>query len=96
MLTVRITDRYLEKSISEKARLVGKSTQELVEDLLRNALHEKQEGLSYQKLNPESFGYIISADAECESVDEDVSLFSDIDNAAEYTENLRKKGWRKQ
>lgn len=96
MITVQINDSHLEKSIKEKARLVGKTTQEVVENLLRNALPENQSELSYSKLNPQNFGYIIEEENITVSSDEITSVFSDVDNSAEYTKELRKKAWRKQ
>ncbi len=96
MLTIRINDSRLERTIAEKARQVGKSTEELVQDLLRTALPEKHEGLNYQNLNPQAFGYKIQNSIEFELPnDENISLFADVDNTAEYADRLRKRAWRK-
>ena len=96
MLTIKINNSNLEKRITEEARLVGKSTQEVIEDLLRNALPEKRDELIYQKLTPKAFGYILNANIDVElPLDETVSLFADVDNSAEYVKKLRKTSWRK-
>ena len=96
MPTININDIHLEKRIAEKSRLIGKSSQEIVKDLLANALPETNEGLNYQKLNAMDHGYFIGA-----SIDEDiigsadVPLFSQVEDSENYIEDLRKNIWRK-
>lgn len=96
MLTVNINDTHLEKRIIEKARLKGKSAQEIIKDLLANALPETNEDLQYQKLNPKDYGYFINNTDENIADDNNIKLFSQVDDPKEFTETLRKKGWRKQ
>ncbi|MFD1628495.1 hypothetical protein [Pseudopedobacter beijingensis] len=95
MLTVNINDSHLEKRIAEKARLIGKSTQELVKDLLADALLAGNEGLDYQKLNPKEHGYLIDTNGEEDIVAEETVLFSHVEDTAAFVDNLRKNTWRK-
>ena len=96
MITVNINDSHLEKSIIDKARLIGTTTEEIVKDLLLKALPLAKEHFSYQKLNPKENGYIIDfeVDDDITSV-KDIPLFTQVDNTAKYTETLRKNAWRK-
>lgn len=96
MLTININDIHLEKCIAEKARLKGKSSQEIVEDLLTNALPGTNEGLNYQKLNPIDHGYLIETSIDEDIADtDDVPLFSHVKDSGGYIEDLRKNTWRK-
>lgn len=96
MLTININDVQLEKRIAEKARSIGKSTQEIVKELLTSALPETSQGLYYQKLNPKDHGYFIDTNVEEEIFgNSDKTLFLHVEDSAKYTENLRKNAWRK-
>lgn len=96
MLTININDVHLEKRIAEKAHSIGKSMQQIVEEMLSNALPEKSEGLYYQKLDPKSYGYFIDIDVDESVSDNDNNeLFSYVQDSEKYVENLRKNAWRK-
>ena len=93
MLTININDVDLEKRIAERARSIGKSRQEIVEELLTKALPEKSGELNYIKLDPKDYGYYITGKSI--SVNDNIELFSHVENSEKYVENLRKNAWRK-
>ncbi|WP_028296643.1 hypothetical protein [Olivibacter sitiensis] len=97
MLTVRINDSGLERRIVEKARTIGKSTQEFVHDVLDDALTEDSDtGLIFEKLDIKNNGYtMVFSKAEDSVLAEDAEPYSYVTDSATYTEQLRKKAWRK-
>lgn len=97
MLTVKINDSSLERRIAEKARVIGKSTQEFVHELLNNALDNDDTELVFEKRNAKSNGYTIALtdDAASFVFHEDVEPYAYVKDSASYTEELRKKAWRK-
>lgn len=96
MLTININDIHLEKRIAEKARLIGKSSHEIVKDLLFNALSGTNEGVYYQKLKAIDHGYIIGPSVDENISDtKEVSLFSHVEDSEKYVEDIRKNSWRK-
>jgi len=57
MLTININDAELEKRIADKAHLIGKSMEEIVHELLSNALREESKQLNSEFLDPKEYGY---------------------------------------
>jgi hypothetical protein len=70
MLTINLNDIDLEKRIADKARSMGKSMQEMVEEVLTNALAEKREQRDYDALDPKEYGYYIGVNEESVSESE--------------------------
>lgn len=96
MLTIEINHSRLEQTIEEKARLNGKSKQEVVQDLLLKAIPEVQEGLFYKMLSAEENGYEIDFKIEEEITSEEAGyLFSHVGDSEKFTADLRKRAWRK-
>ena len=103
MLTFEINDAQLEHRILEKARIIGKSTQELLKDLLTKAI---QEDITLDKLpfevpkldyrnhssiyNPE-----ISEEESLLADDTSVVPFAHVSDTVEFANQLRKTAWQR-
>ena len=74
MLTINLNDIDLEKRIADKARSMGKSMQEMVEEVLTNALAEKREQRDYDALDAKEYGYYIGVNEESVSESETKNL----------------------
>jgi len=96
MLTLEINDARLEKKILEKARTIGKSVQELLNDFVVEKIQEdeKQDKLPFEftKLDYRKHIKIIDYGIDDEELSkEKTPLFSDIGDTAEYVHNLRQQ-----
>ncbi|MDZ7896761.1 MAG: hypothetical protein U5N85_01850 [Arcicella sp.] len=105
MLTFEINDAQLEHRILEKARAIGKSTQELLKEILSNAI---QEDITLEKLpfevpkldyrnhssiyNPE-----LSEEEEEYLLTQDASVmpFAHVSDTVEFANQLRKTAWQR-
>ena len=103
MLTFEINDAQLEHLILEKARAIGKSTQELLKDLLTKAI---QEDIALDKLpfevpkldyrnhssiyNPE-----LSEEESLLADDASIMPFAHVSDTVEYANQLRKTAWQR-
>jgi hypothetical protein len=103
MLTFEINDAQLEHRILEKARAIGKSTQELLKELLTKAI---QEDIALEKLpfevpkldyrnhssiyNPE-----ISEEESLLADNASVMPFAHVSDTVEFANQLRKTAWKR-
>lgn len=92
MLTVQINDAQLEQRLLDEARTTGKTTQEVVEELLTALLPT----LNYPHLDPHKHGYVLdNPSASGGEQMGDVALFSQVDDAADFVSEQRKIAWRR-
>lgn len=98
MLTFEINDAQLEHRILEKARAIGKSTQELLKELLTKAIQEDiaLEKLPFEvpKLDYRQYIKIINEPLGDEVID-DVPIFQNGIETVEFANQLRKTAWKR-
>ena len=101
MLTLEINDPRLEQKILEKARAIGKSVQELVEDIVAEKMQadETPETLPFDvpKLDYRKYVHVYDpqlTEEELLAADDDTVLpFSHVTDTVEYARTLRKNTW---
>ncbi len=98
MLTIQITDTELEQRIVEKAKAIGKSVQQLAQEMLSHQLIDNDEELGFEiprlDVRQHARTYIpeISEEEEEElAKNPDVKPFSHIKDAAKYIHDIRRK-----
>jgi len=96
MLTVKIKDKRLQERITERAKRFGKSTQEYVNELLTLVLPDADDSLSFKRLNAEDYGYVLNFEAGDNNMAEDATPFAEVTDSETFTEELRRKAWRKE
>lgn len=98
MLTIQITDTDLEQRIVERAKAIGKSVQQLAQELLANQLIDSDEELGFEipRLDVRQHAQIIdipltAEEEELLAQNPDVKPFSHIKDAAKYVHDIRRK-----
>ena len=98
MLTFEINDAQLEHRILEKARAIGKSTQELLKELLTKAIQEDimLDKLSFEvpKLDYRQYIKIIDEPLGDDVID-DVPIFQNGIETVEFAKQLREQAWKR-
>lgn len=98
MLTFEINDAQLEHRILEKARAIGKSTQELLKDLLTKAIQEDiaLDRLPFEvpKLDYRQYIKIIDEPLGDDVID-DAPIFQNGIDTVEFANQLRKTAWKR-
>jgi uncharacterized protein YjbK len=99
MLTLEINDARLEQKILEKARSIGKTVQELLNDFVVEKIQEeeKEEKLPFDVPKLDYRNYIKIIDYEIENEDEidDKPIFQNGIQTAEFARQLRQEGWKR-
>ena len=98
MLTFEINNAQLEHRILEKARAIGKSTQELLKELLTKAIQEDiaLDKLPFEvhKLDYRQYIKIIDEPLGDEVID-DAPIFQDGIETVEFAKQLREQAWKR-
>ena len=98
MLTFEINDAQLEHRILEKARTIGKSTQELLKELLTKAIQEDiaLDKLPFEvpKLDYRQYIKIIDEPLGDEVID-DAPIFQNGIETVEFAKQLREQAWKR-
>ena len=98
MLTFEINDAQLEHRILEKARAIGKSTQELLKELLTKAIQEDimLDKLPFEvpKLDYRQYIKIIDEPLGDDVID-DVPIFQNGIETVEFAKQLREQAWKR-
>ena len=98
MLTFEINDAQLEHQILEKARAIGKSTQELLKQLLTKAIQEDimLDKLPFEvpKLDYRQYIKIIDEPLGDDVID-DVPIFQNGIETVEFAKQLREQAWKR-
>lgn len=103
MLTLEINDARLEQKILEKARAIGKSVQELVQDIVAEKMQadETPETLPFHvpKLDYRKYVHVYDpqlTEEELLAADDDTVLpFSHVTDTIEFVNQLRKTAWKR-
>lgn len=103
MLTFEINDAQLEHRILEKAHAIGKSAQELLEDILTKAIQEEValEKLPFDvpKLDYRNHSSIYNPELSEEEIlladDASVTPFAHVTDTVEFANQLRKTAWQR-
>ena len=98
MLTIQITDTELEQRIVEKAKAIGKSVQQLAQEMLSHQLIDNDQELGFEipRLDVRQHAQIIDTPLTAEEEEllvqnPDVKPFSHIKDAAKYIHDIRRK-----
>ena len=92
MLTTQLTNRQLEQQLIRRAEAVGKTTQQLAESLLEEALNQPTP-LSFSRLDPAKYSRSLEFDVDSQTDDEPV--FQHIKDSTEFAEKLRQNAWKR-
>lgn len=104
MLTLEINDARLEQKISEKARAIGKSVQELLKDFVVEKFQEEEKletlpfdvpKLDYRKYIKIIDNHELTDEDLLHSDDSNVSPFAHVTDTVEYARQLRKTAWER-
>ncbi len=92
MLTIQIDDISLEQRIYSRAKDFGKTSQQFVKDLLTESLDKESNELVIPHIDYRKHIKTIDFGITDDTISkENVPLFSDIDDAAEYVHQLRRE-----
>ncbi len=98
MLTFEINDAQLEHRVLEKARAIGKSTQEFLKDLLTKAIQEDivLDELPFEvpKLDYRQYIKIIDEPLDDDAID-DTPIFQNGIDTVVFANQLRKTAWKR-
>ena len=104
MLTLETNDARLEQKISEKARAIGKSVQELLKDFVVEKFQEEEKletlpfdvpKLDYRKYIKIIDNHELTDEDLLHSDDSNVSPFAHVTDTVEYARQLRKTAWER-
>lgn len=102
MLTIQITDTDLEQRIVERAKAIGKSVQQLAQELLSNQLIDSDEELGFEvprldvRQHARTYTPEISAEEEAElAKNPDVKLFAHVTDTVAFAKQLRNNSWKR-
>jgi hypothetical protein len=92
MLTIRVTNRQLEQQLIRQAQAVGKTTQQLAESLLEDALNQLTP-LSFSRLDPAKHSRSLEFDVDSQT--DNAPVFQDVKDSTEFAEKLRQNAWKR-
>lgn len=97
MLTLEINDARLEQKISEKARAIGKSVQELLKDFVIEKFQEEEklETLPFDVPKLDYRKYIKIIDNEVDENIDDEPIFQNGIETIEFAKQLRQQAWQR-
>lgn len=104
MLTLEIKDARLEEKIRAKAKVIGKSVQELINEIIAEKIEEDNtisETLPFDvpKSNVRDYATVyepLFSEEELEEADDSaVQPFSHVTDTVEYARKLRKDAWQR-
>lgn len=94
MLTIRVSDTRLEARLIERAQAMGKSAEQLIQELLAEALEPIEvTTLSFEKLDPNLHSQRLEFDVEPGT--DDAPAFRHITDTVEYANTLRQNAWKR-
>ncbi|MEZ0607906.1 hypothetical protein ACAW74_05280 [Fibrella sp. WM1] len=94
MITIRVDDTRLEARLTERARVTGKSAEQIAQELLAEALESTQEmTLSFQKLDPRQHSQRLQFDVD--SATDDAPAFQHVTDTVDYANSLRQNAWKR-
>ena len=96
MLTLEISNQLLEQRLLEKARNLGKTAQQIVEEMLADSLLKNKEIITkYPYLDPEHHKSILRFEIEESEITNDKPLFDHVTDTQTFAKELRKKAWQR-
>jgi len=93
LVQLNIEDKELSERISHYVESKHKKINDLVIEALENFLYTNREKLQYKVEDIEQNSTIIDFGLE-DSADEEVGLFSDIQDIKKYSKELRDNAWK--
>ena len=97
MITVQIDDISLEQHITNRAKMIGKTAQQFVRDMLSDNLGVSESNdfviqkLDYKKHSKVIFNQLTEEEEAMVAANPSVKLFSHIEDSAEYVHTIRRK-----
>jgi hypothetical protein len=97
MLTLEINDARLEQKILEKARSIGKSVQELVQDIVAEKMQadETPETLPFDVPKLDYRKYVRIIDEPVDDAVDDTPLFQNDIDTVTFAKQLREQAWKR-
>ncbi len=94
MLTIQLNDARLEAQLTQRAQTMGKPTQQLVEELLVEALKQVAPSkLSFVRLDPKQHSQPLQFDID--PLTDDAPAFQYVSDTVEFSNSLRRNAWKR-
>ena len=97
MLTLEINDARLEQKIIEKARVIGKSVQDLVKEIISEKIEEDEnpETLPFDVPKLDYRKYVRIIDEPVDDTIDDTPVFQNGIETIEFAKQLREQAWKR-
>jgi hypothetical protein len=94
MLTIQVDDVRLEAELTQRAQATGKPTQQLVEELLAEALtHPAPPALDFARLDPRQHSHLLQFAVD--PLTDDDPAFQHVTDTTLFVNELRRNAWKR-